>query len=780
MASEPVPAAGPQSWLGDPEVQSGAALQRASWRSRASLSSGLSRIERFLAQAAFDRAPWLAVCFGCGIAAWFGLAREWQWFALIAGALLLAALCLHGLREDSAAPFTRTGLAAAMLALAAGSGIVWIKSVQVGTPGLTRPFAGTLSGRVIAREDRPAEADLRLIVATTDPAAPSRPIRVRIRLPLAGVPAGLRPGALVRVKARLMPPAPPMLPGGHDFARSAWFDGIAATGTALAPVQLLAPGASGSRLAAWRAALSAHIATRLTGSTGGIAAALASGDRGGIDRDDEAALRDAGLSHLLSVSGLHVSAVVAATYLLVARLLSLWSWLALRVRIPLWAAAGAALSGVFYTLLTGAEVPTVRSMVGALLVLAAVALGREALSMRLLAVAAFAVMLLWPEAVVGPSFQLSFAAVLAIVALHGASWMRHFLAPREEPLVLTGLRKLAALVLTGLVIEIALLPIGLYHFHRAGIYGALANVIAIPLTTFVIMPAVAVALLLDLAGLGAPAWWCAEQALALLIGLSHHAAGVPGAVALFPAMGQAAFALFVAGGLWLALWPGHSPRQSVTFTSAPSRLPGWSHVRLWGFAPLVCALAILLGLRPPDLLVSGDGRHVAIAGLIPGRLALLHDSRSGFARDTLNEMAGLDAIPLALDQWPGAHCNPDFCTLSLMRNGRPWHLLLSRGRDPVPARDIVAACERVDLVISDRWLPAACRPHWLKADRRYLSRSGGLAIGLGGGFWTTTPWVEAVNNGPDDHGWRPIRSEEAGVSRRPTAPPHSVAVPGRP
>lgn len=777
MTSDAVPLAGPR--LDEPEVRRDAALQRASWRSRSGLSSGLNRIERFLAQSAFDRAPWLAVCFGCGIAAWFALALDWQWLVLITCALLVAALCLHGLREDSALPFTRIGLAAAALALAAGTAMVWMKSAQVGTPGLTRPFVGILTGRVIAREDRPAAGDLRLIVATTVPGYPARSLRVRIRLPMTAAPAGLTAGALIRVKARLMPPAPPMLPGGHDFARTAWFQGIGATGLAIGPLELITPGESGGRLAAWRAALSAHIATRLSGSAGGIAAALASGDRGGIDPADEAALRDAGLSHLLSVSGLHVSAVVAATYLLVARLLALLPWLALRVRIPLWAAAGAALSGVFYTLLTGAEVPTVRSMIGALLVLAAVALGREALSLRLLAVAAFAVMLLWPEAVMGPSFQLSFAAVLAIVALHGAGWMRRFTAARDEPLWQTGLRQLAALLLTGVVIEIALMPIGLYHFHRAGVYGAMANVIAIPLTTFVIMPAVGLGLLLDLAGLGAPAWWCADQALALLLGLSHRVANVPGAVALFPAMGPVTYGLFLAGGLWLALWPGQAGFTDRASLQDRSRRPGGVPVRLWGLAPIGCGLMMLFLLRPADVLVSGDGRHVAITGLLPGQLAVLRDSRGTYARDMLNEMAGLDAKPVLLDQWPGARCNADFCALTVTRGGHPWHLLVSRGHDPVPLRDIVAACERADLVISDRWLPAACRPHWLKLDRHFLTRSGGVAIRLGATSDPAAPEIETVNRSRDDHGWRPVPVDEAPFYRQPPAPSQTATAPAR-
>jgi competence protein ComEC len=134
-----------------------------------------------------------------------------------------------------------------------------------------------------------------------------------------------------------------------------------------------------------------------------------------------------------------------------------------------------------------------------LLVLAALALGRDPLSLRMLAVAAFFVMVFWPEAVFGPSFQMSFASVIAIIAFHGSAPAKRFLAAREEGYCFAWAASRDA-ARDGTVIELALMPIGLFHFHRAGIYGAAANVIAIPLTTFVTMPLIALALVLDVVG----------------------------------------------------------------------------------------------------------------------------------------------------------------------------------------------------------------------------------------------------------------------------------------
>lgn len=691
------------------------------------MSSALGLAERFLAGAGFDRAPWLAVAYGCGIAAWFVIANRWQWIAFM-GATIAVVIAVHAaLREHGRHPFLRQATAALGLALAAGCATVWVKSALVGTPGIARPVAATFNAIVLARQEQPADDRTRLLLALRDPDG-GRIIRVRLNVPTARDGAQAQEGALVRVKARLMPPAPPMLPGAYDFARAAWFSGIAATGTALAPVEVVRAGdGDGGWLGRTQRGLARHIHGAVAGSPGGIAAAFASGDRGGIAQADEDAMRDAGLTHLLSVSGLHVSAVIGGVYLLALRLLALWPWLALRVRLPLCAAALAAIAGIFYTLLTGAEVPTVRSVLGALLVLAAIALGREPLSLRMLALAGFGVMLLWPEAVIGPSFQLSFCAVLAIVSLHGSAPMRAFKAHRDSPWWSRGLRHLAEVLLTGVVIELALLPITLFHFHRAGVYGALANVVAIPLTTFVTMPLIALALLLDLVGAGSPAWWAVGKSLELLLGIAHLVAAQPGAVTVFPTMGGASYALFLIGGFWLALWRGRT--------------------RLWGILPVLAGTIGLAMLRPPDVLISGDGHHVGFTGLADDTLLILRDSRSDYARQNLAEIAGMSGKLVPLDQWPGARCNEDFCVLELPRGGRTWRFLLARGYNPVPLRDLAAACERVDIVVADRRLPALCRPAMLKADRRLLDQTGGITLDLAAGR------IDTVAARQGDHGW---------------------------
>jgi competence protein ComEC len=702
-----------------------AALQQPPWRKAARLSSVADGAEAFLARAGFDRGPWLAVALAAGITAWFALPSAGWWVAAMAAGLItaLGALALWRGAEN------RTNLVVAAvgagLIMAFGVALIWARSELVGVEPIERPGSMIVAGKVLERIEQPADDRVRLVLATREKTG--RAIKIRVNVPIEQDKPDLREGAVVRLKARLMPPASPMLPGGYDFARAAWFEGYAATGAVQGPVDVLRPATGAPLLAPLQRRLSEHVRAQLGGSPGAIAAAFASGDRGSISEADEQAMRDAGLTHLLSISGLHVSAVIGGAYFLAITLLALWPWLTLRVRLPLVAAAIGALAGVAYTLLTGAEVPTVRSCVGAVLVLGALALGREPLSLRMLAVGAIFVLLLWPESLAGPSFELSFAAVIAIIALHASTPVRTFLAPREEAWLARIGRQAAMLLLTGFVIEIALMPIVLFHFHRAGIFGAVANVVAIPLVTFGSMPLIALALALDLVGLGAPVWWLAGKSLELMLWIAHVAASQPGAVKLMPQMGWGTFALFVGGGLWLALWRGKA--------------------RLWGVGPAALATGLLLTTPAPDLLIAGDGRNVGIVGT-DGRLLLLRDSRSDFTRDNFKELAGVEAEPVPLAQWPGARCNADFCTLAMHRAGRDWRLLMSRSRYLVDAKVLAAACVRADIVVSERWLPRTCLPKQIKADGKLLAKTGGISIVLG-----NPPRIATVASSEGEHGW---------------------------
>ncbi|HEU0044904.1 ComEC/Rec2 family competence protein [Sphingomonas sp.] len=685
-----------------------------------------SGIERWL-EAERDQLPlWLPVAMGAGIAAWFVLADERSWTAagLALAATGLAALALG--RAERLARVIGVGALAATLGLA----LVWWRAERVSAPVLAGPTVARFTAEVERVEPLAARGLVRLTLLTLAGASDGRgravalPPRVRVNLAQADAPAGLGEGAVVTLRARLMPPPTAAVPGAYDFSRTAWFAGIGATGRGFAPISVVRAGEGGGGL---RQRLSAHITERLPGSQGGIAAALATGDVGAIEEADADAMRRAGLAHLLSVSGLHITAVVAATFLVVLKLLALSPWLALRVRLPLVAALAGAVVAIGYTLLTGSQVPTIRSCVAALLVLAALAMGREAVTLRLVACGALIVLIVRPESLAGASFQLSFAAITAIVAFHEQPVVAAFFGPHEEARWRRWGRGLLSLLATGLVVEVALMPIAAYHFHRAGLYGALANIVAIPLTTFVIMPLEAAALLLDVVWLGGPLWWLAGHGLAALLGLARLVAGAPGAVAALPAMPEGAFGLMVAGGLWLALWRTRWRRA--------------------GLVPLIAGAGWALATPAPDLLVTGDARHLAVR--TAGGMALLRDRAGDYTRAMLAENGGVDGELALLPDQPGARCSDDLCMVDVAGAGRTWRVLATRSGYPVPAGELIAACGRADIVVSERWLPRRCLPRWLKLDRPVVARTGGVAITFG-----STPQVDTVLQAGDRHPWR--------------------------
>ena len=675
--------------------------------------------ERWLEEERDQLPLWVPVMVGGGIAAWFLLPDHARWAGFVIAMLSVALAALAGAKGGRLARAILIGA----LAAAIGCGLIWWRAERVAAPVLAHEGVARFSGRVVSVDPLPARQLVRVRVAVMAPEA--MPPVIRVNIAEKDVPKGLARGAVIRLRGWLMPPAPAAVPGAYDFARVAWFQRIGATTRAFAPVEILEQGeAPASDI---RHRLSDHVRGRVPGDAGAIAATLATGDRGAIADDDAETMRRAGLAHLLSISGLHVTAVGGATMVLVLRLLSLFPALALRFRLPLVAAAAGAVAAVGYTWLTGAQVPTIRSCIAALLVLAALAMGREAITLRLVAAGALIVLLILPESLVGPSFQLSFAAVTAIVALHELPAMRRLVARREENAAMRLGRGLLSLLITGMVVEVALMPIALYHFHKAGLYGAAANIVAIPLTTFVIMPAEALALLFDCFGLGAPFWWLTGAALRGLLALAHATANAPGAVAAMPVMPQGAFAAMVIGGLWVALWR--------------------TWLRWLGVVPVAMGAAWAAVTPMPDMLVSADGTHLAVRKS-DGGMALLRDRSGDYIRDAFSSAAGFEGELTPVSELSGARCSKDVCLFSVEgRDERAVSVLATRSDYLVPRAEMEPACAAADVVVSDRWLPRWCTPRWMKIDGRMLARSGGVSISF------ASRSIRTTRGGAGDHPW---------------------------
>lgn len=592
------------------------------------------RVEDWLLAERAQVPLWSPAAFGLGIVLYFMLPWAAERTAAVVVAFAVAGLGL-----------VVRGMAGRMLVWAGvlvvlGFGIAAYRSNDVASPVLRDRYQGDVAGIVEAIEVRTGRNQVRFLLAPDDPGLPRH---VRLSLKPSAVPPGLAPGAQVRLRAMLLPPQGPSFPGGYDFARTLWFAQIGATGYPLstAVVTRAAPPPAG--VAAWlddaRTRLTRRIERAVPGDAGAISAAFVTGDQGQISQEVNLAMRWSGMAHLLSISGVHIAIVVGGTMWLTRALLCLSPWIALRWPVKAISAGAAAMTRIAYTILAGAQVPTVRSCIGTVVVLFGVILGREALSLRLLAAGGFVILAVRPEALLGPSFQLTFAAVTGLVALFNSKFGRWLISPRQHvSRVSRTLQHLAGLLVTGIIAEALLSATALFHFNSTGAYGVLANLIAIPWTEFVIMPLLVVALALDPLGVAHPVYWLLGKSIAALIGLAETVAAWPGSVLRLGLMPVGAYALLVGGGLWLFIWQTR---------------PRWL-----GVIPIAIGAVLALTARPPDLLVSADGHHVGVlldAYDAEGpRLALLREHSGDFLRDVWGGVTASTADAAIADLPAGA------------------------------------------------------------------------------------------------------------------------------
>jgi competence protein ComEC len=572
---------------------------------------------------------WTPVGAGFGVAVYFALPAEppgWLGAALAGVAVALAWL----LRRRP------IGLAItlAALAVAVGFASTQARTALVVEPMLRKPIGPTLvTGRVEIIERLPDGARLVLRELTIDRLArDATPGRVRLRL------SGRLPlpqaGAVVRVRAMLNPPPAPPAPGAFDFQRNAFFDGIGGSGFALsAPEAVEAPPPTAwGRLMISVERLREHIFDVCRGAMSGpeatVSAALLNGEQTGIPKPVMDDMRASGLAHLLSVSGLHVALVAGLVFGALRGLLALIEPLALRWPIKKIAAVGGILAAAGYLLVVGAQVPMLRSVLMTAMVMVAILVGRTTMSMRVIAFAGMAVLLVLPEGMLGPSFQMSFGAVLALIAAYevlmprvtawrqGAGWIG------KAALYFVGI------ALSSVIATLATTPFSLFHFQQVALYGVLSNMLAVPVTSFWVMPWGVLAYILLPLGWEQPALVAMGWGVSVVIWTAHVTAGLPGATLLVPAMPQAGLVAIVLGGLWLVLWSGR-----------------W---RLWGLLPVLLGLISPVFTVPPDVLVAGDGKLLAVRAS-DGRLSL---SSATAARFTANAWLKRDGVDTAAALWP--------------------------------------------------------------------------------------------------------------------------------
>jgi len=666
-----------------------------------------------------DRWPlWLPVALGVGAGAYFALPAEPPLlFAWIALGLTWAALTLAILGR------TRWRFAfvwALLAALLLGFGLAKLRESRIATPVLDHAVVAHFTARVVAQE--PRQSGERLVLAdvhsgTLEPV----PTRIRVALRANG---DFRPGDWLSLTARLDTPPAPSEPGASDLGRSLYFQSIGAVGFAYGRAHRIIPAEPpgvwerlGAGIENLRLTMTRHIQSALPGSIGGIASALITGERGGINDEDEAALRDAGLAHVLAIAGLHMALMGGGIFWLLRAVLAAIPAIALRTPIKKWAAAAALAASTFYLVISGAAPSAVRAFVMLAMVMVAILLDRPALTMRSLGLAAAILLVLRPESIIEPGFQMSFAAVAGLVAVAEWEMRRERLKPRG-PLH----RYVHGIVMTSLVGSLATLPYAMFHFDRATHYAVLGNLIAMPVMGFWVMPAAALSVALMPLGLENWPLHLLGQGIEIMLAMGRWVSGLPGAVSLSPAMPMPALLLISLGGLWLTVWR-----------------TGW---RWWGLAPLALGAGLGYFAPLPDMLVASDAMTVAIRG---------EDGRLHFARKPLDKYAARDwlrrdgdgrDIEQAMDL-PGVQCDGQGCVVTTK-------MLIALSQRP---EGLEEDCARAKIVISAAQA-AGCKGPAVVIDRRAAEEGEGWRITLSPNPRAISvrqlrgerPWVTTLNS----------------------------------
>jgi len=687
--------------------------QAATW-ARAPLPS-VSWSAAFATFAAAQRgrlAPWLAVAMGVGIGVYFAWPSEpdarLRW---VAPTLVLAAFALG--RRAPFAGWLLGLVAAAALGAALASWHAGTRSPALELPRGAVVVVGTVRQVDLLPEGRRITLDApRLDSGETL----SRHLRVRLKRDDL---APIRPGDTLTVRALLRPPAAPAYPGAWDFQRAAFFSGLGGSGFAIGRATVAAGEAAAPPLAGLRTILEARIAAALPGAEGAIAAALLTGSQSAIPQEAMAAMRDSGLAHLLSVSGLHIAIVMGLSFALIRGGIALVPPLALRIPGKATAALGALAVGGLYMLLTGAQVPMQRSFAMAAFATLALLTGRRAITLRAWALAAAIVLVLAPDALLGPSFQMSFAAVLALIA--GWDALRPHLPragegdPWARRLLIAGFGVIATSLLAGA----ATAPFALHHFGRVQLFGVFANAIAVPLTSVLVMPAGMAAAALMPFGLEdlalRPMGWGIEAMLVV----ARTVAAWPGASLAVPPIPPWGAAICGLGLAWLGLWRGG--------------------LRLLGLPLLALGLGSGAMAPAPDLLVAADARLIAWRHADGAVFAQTQSGASPLTRDAWARRWGQPEGAKLPEAATDPTCRPGACLVQPVTDG-PIAVVLrgaqaeqaarraGAARDPAASLDQARWCSEAAVVVSAEPVRGRCAA--AVVDRFTVWRDGAHAVWL--------------------------------------------------
>jgi competence protein ComEC len=401
-------------------------------------------------------------------------------------------------------------------------------------------------------------------------------------------------GDVLKFKAILRTPPPPVAPHAYDFQRAAYFKQIGSLGYSISPIEIIGHKPV-STFSEWLQQTRNHITKTIyetiDGQTGAIITALITGERSMLKDETYQIFRDSGLAHLLAISGLHIGLIAGFLFIFLRTAFAFIPQLSRRYNTKKFAAIGALFGALFYTMLAGGAIPTLRAFLMLSLVFTAILLDRRALSMRTIAFAALLILIFIPESLITPSFQMSFAAVLALIGFYEFARTKFKYFATSESFFVRLLFYFIALSITSLIASIATTPYAIYHFNQIQFYGILANLIAIPLMGFWIMPWALFSLFLMLFDFTWPLQIMA-YGIDIVAKIATYASSIPGSTHITQPYSTLGISLFTVGALWLLLWQTR-----------------W---RIFGLIPMSIAFLPIMFQDTPDILVSQDAKLIGI------------------------------------------------------------------------------------------------------------------------------------------------------------------------
>lgn len=658
---------------------------------------------------------WLPIAAGAGAVAYLCADRDPSLWLVVPATLVFGSLAWK-VREHRIPFFFFCGLCAFFMGqLSAAWRVAWVAA-----PVIDRVTIATLAGFVEQMDFRREGARFVLRIHEAEGLAPDR-TPVRVRLTMRRTPP-FEAGTFVRLKGRLLPPARASLPGGYDFARDAYFARLGAVGSVLGKVEVVQPPIAPSlelsarmALDRGRNALARRIDGILGGDAGAIAVAMVTGKRDLLSDEAKEVIREAGIFHIITIAGVQMTLVAGICFVGLRRLLAQSPTLALRYPIKKWAAFGAMLLAVFYDIATGSRVGTERALFMTLVMLAAVLMDRQALSMRNLAFAALAVVLVEPEAILGASFQLSFAAVAALLAVYEARVAAiarereelyrpmlladsHMVSrPRLDAFVRLTRQGLGATLFATLCATAATASFMASSFHELSPYVLVGNPVTLAVIEIFAVPGALLGTLLYPLGLDPWVWRYVGLGIDAIMAAARVAGHLPGATIYLPAFAPWAIVFLSLAVLSVVLW------------------------RTWIFRAMALPLAVvgLLGATSGptyDVLVAPTGEAVALRGP-DGKLVVIGSRPSLFSAE---QWLRADADGRAArDSLSKAACDESGC-IGRLGGGRVLALVLDK-------EAFAEDCLRAEIVVTPLLAPIGCAAG-LVIDRDMLRETGALGL----------------------------------------------------